>query len=80
MGLFSKKICVICGEKAGLLSRLKLENDDFVCGNCKKKLSPFFDYKDKVHTILKKRYATTSHGANRRGKKSSHSKGTIAFN
>ena len=50
MGLFSKKICVICGEKAGLLSRLKLENDDFVCGNCQKKLSPFFDHKDKVHT------------------------------
>ena len=75
MGLFSKKICVICGEKAGLLSRLKLENDDFVCGNCQKKLSPFFDHENKVHTEKEIR----DH-ANRRGKKSLYSKRTIAFN
>lgn len=42
MGLFSKKICCICGEKVGLLGGLKLKNGD-LCKECKKKLSPFFE-------------------------------------
>ena len=42
MGLFSKKICCICGEKVGLLGGLKLKDGD-LCKECKKKLSPFFE-------------------------------------
>ncbi len=38
MGLFEKKTCEHCGEKAGLLSRVKL-SDGFLCGDCRKKLS-----------------------------------------
>ena len=42
MGLFNKKNCGICGEKVGLLGGLKLK-DGYLCKECKKKLSPFFD-------------------------------------
>jgi len=41
MGLFSKKFCDICGDKIGLLGNRKVE-DGNLCGNCTKKLSPFF--------------------------------------
>ena len=42
MGLFSKKNCCICDEKVGLLGGQKLK-DGYLCKECKKKLSPFFD-------------------------------------
>ena len=42
MGLFSKKNCCICDAKIGLLGGLKLK-DGYLCKDCKKKLSPFFD-------------------------------------
>lgn len=42
MGLFSKKNCCICDAKVGLLGGLKLQ-DGYLCKDCKKKLSPFFD-------------------------------------
>ena len=41
MGLFDKKFCDICGKKIGLLGNKKLE-DGNMCGECAKKLSPFF--------------------------------------
>ena len=40
MGLFSKKICDICGGEIGLLGNKKLE-DGNLCKNCAAKLSPF---------------------------------------
>ena len=40
MGLFSKKICDICGGDIGLLGNRKLE-DGNLCKDCAKKLSPF---------------------------------------
>ena len=41
MGLFDKKFCDVCGDKIGLLGNRKLD-DGNLCGNCAKKLSPFF--------------------------------------
>ena len=41
MGLFDKKYCDFCGKKIGLLGNRKLE-DGNMCGECAKKLSPFF--------------------------------------
>ena len=41
MGLFDKKNCDFCGKKIGLLGNKKLE-DGNMCGECAKKLSPFF--------------------------------------
>ena len=41
MGLFDKKYCSVCGAKIGLLGNRKLE-DGNLCGDCAKKLSPFF--------------------------------------
>jgi hypothetical protein len=41
MGIFDKKFCGVCGDKIGLLGNRKLE-DGNLCGNCAKKLSPFF--------------------------------------
>ena len=40
MGLFSKKVCDICGGEIGLLGNRKLE-DGNLCKNCARKLSPF---------------------------------------
>ncbi|MDO5671518.1 MAG: DUF4428 domain-containing protein [Actinomycetaceae bacterium] len=42
MGLFDKKVCELCGEKAGMLTKLSLQ-EGFLCGDCKKKLSDFSD-------------------------------------
>jgi hypothetical protein len=41
MGLFNKKNCDICGGKIGILGNRKLD-DGNLCGDCAKKLSPFF--------------------------------------
>jgi hypothetical protein len=41
MGLFDKKFCDVCGAKIGLLGNKKLD-DGNLCGDCAKKLSPFF--------------------------------------
>ncbi len=40
MGLFSKKVCDICGGDIGLLGNRKLE-DGNLCKDCARKLSPF---------------------------------------
>ncbi|MCI7672413.1 DUF4428 domain-containing protein [Schaalia hyovaginalis] len=40
MGLFDAKMCELCGEKAGMLTKLKL-SEGFLCSKCKKKLSGF---------------------------------------
>lgn len=34
MGLFSTEKCVICGADAGMFSRTKLNNGDWICSNC----------------------------------------------
>ena len=34
MGMFKKEICCVCGKKAGLLQRTKLEDDQYLCINC----------------------------------------------
>ena len=41
MGLFDKKYCAICGSKIRFLGNKKLEDGD-MCGDCQKKLSPWF--------------------------------------
>ena len=40
MGIFSKKVCDICGGEIGLLGNRKLE-DGNLCKDCARKLSPF---------------------------------------
>lgn len=45
MGLFDKKECCICGGKAGMLTRTKLMDGSFLCGDCVAKCSPNLDYK-----------------------------------
>jgi len=47
MGIFDKKFCGVCGDKIGLLGNRKLE-DGNLCGNCAKKLSPFFTERRKT--------------------------------
>lgn len=39
MGLFGGKTCCICGGKAGLLTREKLKDGSYVCGDCSMKVS-----------------------------------------
>jgi len=39
--MFAKKFCDVCGGKIGLLGNRKLD-DGNLCGDCAKKLSPFF--------------------------------------
>ncbi len=40
MGLFSKEVCALCGDKVGALERKKLVNKEgFVCKECEKKTS-----------------------------------------
>ena len=46
MGLFDKKSCDICGGKIGMLGNRKLD-DGNLCGDCAKKLSPFFSERRK---------------------------------
>lgn len=41
MGLFSKKVCDICGGDIGLLGNRKLD-DGNMCKDCAKKMSPYF--------------------------------------
>lgn len=44
MGLFGGgKTCCICGGKAGLLSRAALSDGNYICGDCRKKVSDQFD-------------------------------------
>lgn len=33
MGLFSTKTCELCGDKAGMLTKLKL-SEGYLCGSC----------------------------------------------
>ena len=51
MGLFSKKQCLICGAKTGLISSRKIEGGK-ICGDCALKISPFYD--DWKNTSAKK--------------------------
>lgn len=34
MALFKEKMCVHCGQKTNLLTRVSLENDQYLCGKC----------------------------------------------
>ena len=40
MGLFEKKECALCGGKAGLLTRHKIQGGAYICGDCRAKMSP----------------------------------------
>ncbi len=40
MGLFSKKECALCGGKAGLLTRFSLSGGEYLCGDCRARMSP----------------------------------------
>ncbi len=39
MGLFSSKECVLCGGKAGILTRFCLSDGAYICGNCRDRMS-----------------------------------------
>lgn len=41
-GLFSKEACEICGKKEGVLGRTKLNDGKFICSECRKECSTFF--------------------------------------
>lgn len=43
MGLFQKQECVLCGGKAGLLTRHKLADGSFICGDCRTRLPEHTD-------------------------------------
>ncbi len=43
MGLFEKKECILCGGKAGLITRYKIVSGDFICGNCRNLMSDYTD-------------------------------------
>jgi hypothetical protein len=43
MGLFEKKECALCGGKAGLITRYKIADGDFICGDCRRRMSPNTD-------------------------------------
>ncbi len=43
MGLFSRKECVLCGGKAGLLTRYSLSGGEFICGDCRNRMSSNVD-------------------------------------
>ncbi len=43
MGLFSKEECDFCGEKAGMLGRKKLKDGEYICKDCEKKCSIYFE-------------------------------------
>ena len=39
MGLFEKKECALCGGKAGLITRYKISGGDYICGDCRNRMS-----------------------------------------
>lgn len=39
MGLFEKKECALCGGKAGLITRYKISGGDYICGECRGRMS-----------------------------------------
>ena len=41
-GLFSKEACAICGKEEGFLGRTKLNDGNFICTNCRKECSAYF--------------------------------------
>ncbi len=43
MGLFSKEECEFCGEKAGMLGRKKMQDGDYICKDCEKNCSIYFE-------------------------------------
>lgn len=43
MGLFSKEICVFCGNSVGALNRKKMRDKAFICKECEKNCSAFID-------------------------------------
>ena len=41
-GLFSKEACAICGKEEGFLGRTKLHDGTFICSECRKECSAYF--------------------------------------
>ena len=41
--MFGKKNCTLCGKECGIMSRTKIKNDEFVCGECIKECSKYID-------------------------------------
>ena len=40
--IFSKEACALCGTEAGVLSRTKLKDGNYVCSNCTSQCSAYF--------------------------------------
>lgn len=80
MGLFSKlfqkQTCEICGKESGPLSRMKLKDGKYICSDCRKNASGFynpskytldevkkhFEYMEKMQTLYDKEFATIEKG------------------
>ncbi|GHU82314.1 hypothetical protein AGMMS50284_3980 [Clostridia bacterium] len=53
MGIKDKKTCAVCGDKAGIFTRIKL-NDGLLCGDCVKKCSEHLeDFDEKTAEEIK---------------------------
>ena len=50
MGLFDKKFCAVCGEKAKLLGRKKLSDGNYICEDCQDMCSQFIADFDQYDT------------------------------
>lgn len=74
--LFSKQTCAVCGKEVGALSRVKLKDDNYLCSDCRKNASGFyqvskytlpevkkhFKYMEDMDVIYEKEFATIEKG------------------
>lgn len=74
--LFSKQPCAICGKEAGALSRVKLKDGNYVCSDCRRNVSGFYEpgrrtleevkkhieYMEKMDQLYEKEFLTIEKG------------------
>ncbi|MBR2543667.1 DUF4428 domain-containing protein [Candidatus Saccharibacteria bacterium] len=74
--IFSKQTCEICGKESGPLSRVKLKDGTYICSDCRKNASGFynpskytldevkkhFKYMEKMDELYEKEFATIEKG------------------
>ena len=46
--IFGKKQCAFCGEECGVMSRDKLADGQYICGNCRRQCSRYMDVYNKT--------------------------------
>lgn len=74
--LFSKQTCEVCGKEVGALSRMKLKDGKYICSDCRKNASGFYNpskytldevkkhfaYMEKMQELYDKEFATIEKG------------------